>query len=89
MTMNPGVPPSSVRYTYLQLPAVKYQAEQGSLVEEWGIEVREPEGSRTPQEDLHNQLTWTHGDSQRLNYQSKILWGLVLRPLYICSRYLA
>ena len=40
-------------------------------MEEWRIEVSKPEESRTPQEDLQSQLTWTHGGSQRLNPLTK------------------
>lgn len=43
----------------------------GSLVKEWEIELRELEGSRTPQEDVQSQLTCAHGSSQILNHQPK------------------
>ena len=58
----------------------------GSLVEEWGLELSNPEVERMPQEDLQSQLTWVHGDSQRLNHQPNTMQALDLGPLYICSR---
>jgi hypothetical protein len=47
----------------------------GSLVKEWRIGLREPEGSRTPQ-DLQNQLPWAHGGSQRVNQITPLKMGL-------------
>ena len=45
--------------------------------------LNQPEGSRTPQEDLQNQLTWAHGGSQRLNHLKRS------RPPILWSRYAA
>ena len=45
-------------------------------MEERVIELNKLEGSRTPQEDLQSQLTWTHGGSQRLNHQPKNMRGV-------------
>ena len=35
------------------------------LVEEMGIELSKPEGSRIPQEDLQSQLTWAQGSGSQ------------------------
>jgi hypothetical protein len=56
-------------------------------VEELGVGLREPEESRTSQEDLQSQLTWVHSGSQRLNHQVKSMQKLDLSPLHICSRF--
>jgi hypothetical protein len=48
-----------------------------------------PEGARTPQEDLQSQLTWTHEGSQRLSHQPRSMYGLDLCPLHIYSRCVA
>jgi hypothetical protein len=47
----------------------------------WRAGLGEPEGPRTPQEDIQSQLTWAHGGgSQRLNHQSKSMHSLDLGP---------
>lgn len=58
----------------------------GNLVEERRIEVKKPEGSRTPQEDPLSQLTWDCGGSQRLGHQQGSRQELDLDPLHICSK---
>ena len=44
----------------------------GSLVEELGEGLRDPDGIGTPQEDQQSQPTWTLGGSQRLNHQARM-----------------
>jgi hypothetical protein len=68
-------------------PNIRQRAQR----EEWqgwsgGKGMREPERSRTPQENLQNQLTWAHGGSQRLSHQPKSMHGLDLGPLHIWNR---
>jgi hypothetical protein len=56
------------------------------IVEELGEGLKDPEGIETPQKDQQNQLIWTLGSSQRLNYQPKRKHGLDLahpNPPYI------
>jgi hypothetical protein len=55
-------------------------------VEEWEEGLKEPEESKTPQENLENQLTWAHRDSQRLNHQPESIRGMDLGPLHICNK---
>lgn len=47
------------------------------------------EGSRTPWEGSHNQLTWAQRGSQRLNGQKGSLHGTELGTLHICHSYAA
>ena len=44
-------------------------------MEEGGEGLKEPEVSRTLQENLQNQLIWVHGASQRLNHQAESMHG--------------
>jgi hypothetical protein len=50
-----------------------------SVEEEWGIELSDLKGSRTPQKDLQRQQTWPHGDSRRLKAKERRgkCWNLV------------
>jgi hypothetical protein len=50
----------------------------GSIVEEVGKRLKDPEGIETPQACQQNQLTYTCGGSQRLNHQSKSIHRLNL-----------
>ena len=52
-------------------------------------ESKEPERSRTMQENPQNQLTWAHRGSQRLNRESRSLYRSDLGPLYICYTFVA
>ena len=48
--------------------------------EELGEGLVGPKKTTTPQEDQENQLTWTFGDSQRLDHQPQSERGLDLDP---------
>jgi hypothetical protein len=67
----------------MQRPTTKYQAELGESCGRVEDRSDKQEGLRTPQEDLQNQLTQGHGDSQRLSHQPKSMQGLDLDSLYI------
>jgi hypothetical protein len=45
----------------------------GSLIEEFGEELRDPEWLETPQLHQQGQVTWPLGSSQKLNHQPKRL----------------
>jgi hypothetical protein len=75
----------------MQRPTGKHQTELRescgrvlSLLSE--SQLSEPEGSRTPQEDLQIQLIWTHSGSQRLNHKQESVHGTDLVPLQVCNR---
>ena len=52
-------------------------------MEGWEEGFRGPKKTVTPQEDQESELTWTLGDSQRLNLQPKSIQGLDLSPPHI------
>ena len=59
-------------------------------VEEGEEGLKEPERSRTPQENIQNQLTDTHGGSPlRLKQQAESMRETGLNPLHTCNRYAA
>ena len=47
----------------------------GNLMEDGEEGLKEPERSRTQQENLQNQLTWAHPGSQRLNHKAEGMHG--------------
>lgn len=47
--------------------------------------MKEPEGSRKPQENLQNQITYAHRGSQTLNYQPENIHGPDLGHTHICN----
>ena len=57
----------------------------GNPVEEGNEGLKEPEVSRTLQENLQNRLTWAHRGSKRLNCQPENMKGMNLGALYICN----
>lgn len=79
--------PSGIWPKQMQELITKHKQSSKSLVEEFLERLREPEGIKTPQKYQKCQLTWTLGDSQRLNHQSKPLHWLDLAPFpQICRR---
>jgi hypothetical protein len=55
-------------------PQPNLKSSLGNPVED-GKEGLEPEGSRTPQVNLQNQLIWAHGDSEKPNCQPEGVMG--------------
>lgn len=55
----------------------------------WEEGLWESEGSRTLQENVQNQLTWDHRDSQPLNYQLESLYWINLGSLHIYYSFIA
>ena len=53
----------------------------------WRAGLGEPEGPRTPQEDIQSQLTWDHRNSQSLGHQPGSMQELDLYPQHICRKY--
>ena len=70
----------------MQKSTVKYQAKLVKSCGRVGDRINGAWGSKTPQEDLQSQLTWTYRDSQ---IEPKNMQELDLGPLHICSRYAA
>jgi len=54
----------------------------GNPTEEGEEGLNEPERSRTPQENLQNQLTWVYRPLQRLNHQTESMYVMGLLPIY-------
>jgi hypothetical protein len=46
---------------------------------------KEPERSKTPKENIWNQLTWAHRGSQNLNWQTECMHGMDRGPLHMCN----
>lgn len=57
---------SSSRWRQMLRPVASHQAELGSLVEGWKIEVSNSKGLRISQVDPQSQQSWDHGGSQSL-----------------------
>jgi hypothetical protein len=70
-------------------PQPNTRRDPGNLTE-GGEEVsEEPKGSRTPQENVQNQLTWAHEGSQRLNHQPTSMHVIDLGPLLMSDPWAA
>lgn len=78
--------PATDRNTYRN-PQPKIKWNLNNLVEEGEEELEEPEGLRTPQENLENRLTWAHRSSWRLNWRV-YLRGTLAVCIYITVMYL-
>jgi hypothetical protein len=73
---------------------IETDAEFPLLNDKWSMEnpaedrddrLLKPEGSRTPEENLQNQLTRARRSSQRLNRQLESMHGMDLDSLHICN----
>ena len=81
----PNPEASSIKWwQQMQRSSAKHRQSSGNPAKERKKGVKEPAGSRTPQENPQNQQTWTHGCSLRLNHQSGSLHWSNLGPLHIC-----
>lgn len=69
--------------TWTPTPNINQGGFLGNVVEEREEEFSEPEGSRIPEENIQNELTLDHRDSQRLKCQPDNMHGTELYPRQI------